>query len=120
MPPRCHCGGFLKAATISFGQNLLEADLARAASAARETDLVVALGSTLSVYPAASLPLTAVDRGVPYIVVNRGVTDHDHHPGLTLRLEGDVQDLFPLAAMASIGQRSRAMPPSAPTDVDGG
>lgn len=105
IPPRCHCGGFLKAATISFGQNLVEADLARAAAAAQKTDLVVSLGSTLSVYPAASLPLTAVARGVPYIVVNRGTTDHDHHPGLTLRLDGDVQDLFPPAAMAALIQR---------------
>ena len=105
IPPRCHCGGFLKAATISFGQNLVEADLARAAAAAQKTDLVVSLGSTLSVYPAASLPLTAVERGVPYIVVNRGTTDHDHHPGLTLRLDGDVQDLFPPAAMAALIQR---------------
>ena len=102
IPPRCPCGGFLKAATISFGQSLLDADLAKAAAAAQETDLVVSLGSTLSVYPAASLPLTAVERGVPYIVVNRGATDHDHHPGLTLRLDGDVQDLFPPAVMAAL------------------
>jgi NAD-dependent deacetylase len=81
---------------------LLDADLAKAAAAAQETDLVVSLGSTLSVYPAASLPLTAVERGVPYIVVNRGATDHDHHPGLTLRLDGDVQDLFPPAVMAAL------------------
>ena len=101
-PPRCHCGGFLKAATISFGQNLVQADLERAVSAAGETDLVVALGSTLSVYPAASLPLSAVERGVPYVIVNRGTTDHDRCAGLTLRLEGDVQQLFPPAVTAAL------------------
>src|SRR5262249_33518672 len=53
-PPLCACGGFLKPATISFGQPLRPADLERAAGAARKADLVLALGSTLSVYPAAS------------------------------------------------------------------
>src|SRR5262249_57863904 len=55
--PRCACGGLLKPATISFGQQLRAGDLDRAADAARTADLVVALGSTLSVYPAASIPL---------------------------------------------------------------
>lgn len=96
-PPVCHCGGFLKPATISFGQNLNEADLEQAAAAAQQTDLVIALGSTLSVYPAASFPLAAAKRGVPYVVVNQGETEHDQHPSVTLRLEGDVQELFPVA-----------------------
>ena len=96
-PPVCHCGGFLKPATISFGQNLNEADLERAAAAAQQTDLVIALGSTLSVYPAASFPLAAAARGVPYVVINQGETEHDQHPSVTLRLEGDVQELFPVA-----------------------
>ena len=63
-PPRCTCGGVLKSATISFGQSLRATDLERAAAAARsEADLVLALGSTLSVYPAASIPLMAAERG---------------------------------------------------------
>src|SRR5947209_1936727 len=53
-PPVCACGGVLKAATISFGQSLRAGDLERAAAAARQADLVLALGSTLSVHPAAS------------------------------------------------------------------
>ncbi len=95
--PLCGCGGYLKPATISFGQNLDPHDLASAAAAVRETDLVVALGSTLSVYPAAGFPLAAAERGVPYVVVNRGATDHDGHAAVTLRLEGDVVELFPPA-----------------------
>src|SRR5262249_31457999 len=55
--PVCACGGWLKPATISFGQPLSPASLERASAAARDADLVVALGSTLSVYPAASIPL---------------------------------------------------------------
>ncbi len=64
-PPLCECGGFLKPATISFGQSLDPQVLERAAARAMETDLVVALGSTLSVYPAAGFPLMAAERGVP-------------------------------------------------------
>ena len=93
-PPLCQCGGFLKPATISFGQNLEPKELERAGQAAMEADLVVPLGSTLSVYPAASFPLIAAKRGAPYIVINRGATDHDHEPGLTLRLEGEVSEIF--------------------------
>jgi NAD-dependent deacetylase len=96
-PPLCECGGFLKPATISFGQNLKNEDLERAQAAALEADLVVALGSTLSVYPAANIPLIAAERGAPYVVINRGPTEHDGRPEVTLRMEGDVGVIFPPA-----------------------
>jgi NAD-dependent deacetylase len=96
-PPRCSCGGFLKSATISFGQQLRAADLARAFAAADECDLVLALGSTLSVTPAADIPLTAARRGVPYVIVNLGQTEHDRLVSVTLRIEGDVGDVVPAA-----------------------
>lgn len=101
-PPQCRCGGFLKPATISFGQNLDPAEMDRAHAAAMETDLVVALGSTLSVYPAASFPLMAARRGVPYIIINRGETEHDDEPCLSLRLEGEVGEIFPSAVEAAL------------------
>ena len=101
-PPVCDCGGFLKPATISFGQSLRTEDLRRAAQAAEACDLVVALGSTLSVHPAASFPLAAAERGTPYVIVNRGATDHDAHPAVTLRLEGDVVEIFPPAVDAAL------------------
>ena len=101
-PPLCACGGFLKPATISFGQNLDPMELKRAGEAATDTDLVVALGSTLSVYPAASFPLLAAERGAPYIIVNRGATDHDHESYVTLRLEGEVGGVFPAAVEAAL------------------
>lgn len=100
--PRCDCGGLLKSATISFGQSLRAADLDRAAEAAAAADLVVALGSTLSVYPAATIPLLAAQRGTPYLIVNRGATEHDEHPSVTLRLEGDVTAVFPPAVDAAL------------------
>jgi NAD-dependent deacetylase len=96
--PRCRCGGWLKPATISFGQRLNPNVLARAFDVAKHCDLVVALGSTLSVEPAASIPLAAYKRGVPYVVVNQGATEHD---GIcSLRIEADVADVLPPAVRA--------------------
>src|SRR5688572_18396036 len=89
-PPRCACGGLLKPATISFGQPLRPSDMDRAVAAAQDADLVLALGSTLSVHPAASIPLMAASRGIPYVIVNRGETEHDPYPSVTLRLDGDL------------------------------
>ena len=51
IPPCRTCGGILKSATISFGQNLVPDDLERAERAARECDLLLAVGTTLAVYP---------------------------------------------------------------------
>jgi NAD-dependent deacetylase len=101
-PPLCNCGGFLKPATISFGQSLDPQVLERAQEAAAQADLVVALGSTLSVYPAASFPLLAAQRGVPYVIINRGATDHDHEPSVSLRIEGDVTEIFPAEVKAAL------------------
>lgn len=96
------CDGFLKPATISFGQSLKPDDLRRAAQAAADCDLVIALGSSLTVYPAAEFPLLAAQRGVPYVIINRGVTQHDGQPAVRLRLEGDVGALFPPAVDAAL------------------
>jgi NAD-dependent deacetylase len=106
-PPRCSdCAGLLKPATISFGQNLDPETLEAAERAAIECDAVISLGSTLSVYPAAQFPLMAVRRGVPYAIINRGPTDHDGLPGVTLRCEGDVGVIFPEAVGRSLSGRS--------------
>jgi len=101
-PPLCECGGFLKPATISFGQSLDPMELERAGQAAMEVDLVVALGSTLSVYPAASFPLIAAKQGAPYIIINRGATDHDREQRVTLRLDDAVDEIFPRAVDAAL------------------
>jgi NAD-dependent deacetylase len=102
--PVCDCGGLLKPATISFGQSLRQEDLDRAARAAAGADLVISLGSTLSVYPAAAIPLAAAERGVPYLIINRGPTEHDNHPSTRLRLEGNVTDIFPPAVAAACAE----------------
>lgn len=109
--PRCAtCGGYLKSATISFGQPLDERVLARAWAAADAADLVVALGSTLSVQPAATIPLLAARRGAPYVIVNQGETAHDAllgSPWVTLRLEGDVGAIFPAAVATALDPADR-------------
>lgn len=91
--PRCPCGGILKTATISFGQSLPEDLLRRSFEAAGRADLVISVGSTLSVEPAATIPRRAAQRGAPYVIINTGVTSHD---GLaTVRLEGDLCEVLP-------------------------
>jgi len=100
--PRCDCGGFLKSATISFGQNLRGDDLARAYAAAEHADLVIAMGSSLVVYPAADIPLRAAAGGARYVVVNRGETDHDGNRLVTLRIDGDVGDIVPAAVRLAL------------------
>lgn len=104
-PPRCACGGLLKPATISFGQDLREDVMRRAEQAAAAADLVVALGSSLSVYPASAIPLMAARRGNPYVIINRGPTEHDDHPEVTLRIEGDVSEIFPPAVAAALQKK---------------
>jgi NAD-dependent deacetylase len=101
-PPLCSCGGFLKPATISFGQALDQKVLAQANEANRRADLVISLGSTLSVYPAASFPLAAANRGIPYIIINRGATDHDSEEAVSLRIEGEIAEIFPTAVEAAL------------------
>jgi NAD-dependent deacetylase len=76
--PNCRgCGGILKSATISFGQSLVAADLQRAESAAARCDLLLAVGSTLAVFPAAGLVPIAVHSGAAVVIVNGAPTEMD-------------------------------------------
>lgn len=95
--PVCYCGGYLKPATISFGQNLVEKDMEAAYQSALKADCVISLGSTLSVYPAASFPLEAAKRGAPYIIINQGATDHDRLAEVSLRIDRKIGEVFPQA-----------------------
>jgi NAD-dependent deacetylase len=76
--PRClGCGGILKSATISFGENLVAADLERAQLAAQGCDLFLAIGTSLTVYPAAALPEVALNAGARLVVMNAQDTPFD-------------------------------------------
>lgn len=101
-PPTCECGGYLKPATISFGQQLRAPDLVKAYDAANRADTVVSLGSTLAVTPAADIPLEAARSGACYVVINRGPTNHDRSPLVALRIDGDVCAVFPPAVASAI------------------
>ena len=79
------CAGILKSATISFGQNLVVEDLERAERAARACDLLLAIGSTLSVYPAAGLVPSAHLGGAALIIVNAEPTEYDAIADVVLR-----------------------------------
>ena len=72
----------------------------------KECDAVIALGSTLSVYPAAGFPLMAARRGLPYAIINRGPTEHDGLPEVTVRCEGDVGAIFPKAVERLLEDRA--------------
>ena len=71
------CGGILKSATISFGENLVAEDLARAQQAAARADLFLALGTSLGVYPAAALPEYALANRARLVIVNAQPTPFD-------------------------------------------
>jgi NAD-dependent deacetylase len=71
------CGGILKPATISFGQSLVPEDLFRAESAAASCDLLLAVGSTLGVFPAAGVVPVAVQHGAVVVILNGGPTEMD-------------------------------------------
>lgn len=71
------CGGLMKSATISFGQALIPDDLARAQRAADEADLLLAIGSTLTVNPIASVVPRAKRGGAALVIVNGEPTPYD-------------------------------------------
>jgi NAD-dependent deacetylase len=76
--PRClHCGGYLKSATILFGQRIPESELSRAKEMAAHCDLFLVVGSSLKVTPAATLPRIALNNRVPLIIVNLQPTSLD-------------------------------------------
>jgi NAD-dependent deacetylase len=76
--PACRkCGGVLKSATVMFGQSLDRAVLSRAVRAAAGCDLLLAIGSTLTVEPAASLCAVAAEHGAGLVIVNRDPTPYD-------------------------------------------
>jgi len=84
------CGGILKSATISFGQSLIAEDLERADAAAHRCDLMLAIGSTLSVFPAAGVVPTASRSGTPVIIINGEPTAMDHLASAVVR--GDISE----------------------------
>ncbi len=92
-PPCRTCGGILKSATISFGQSLVTRDLQRADDAARNCDLLLALGTTLAVYPIAEVVPLAASRGAGIVIVNQEPTEMDDLADVLLR--GSLSEVLP-------------------------
>jgi NAD-dependent protein deacetylase/lipoamidase len=92
--PQCDdCGGWLKSATISFGQAMPAQAMAEAYAAAQRCDLFVVVGSSLVVHPAADLPLQAVRAGAYLAIVNASTTALD--PYADLVLNGQAGTMLP-------------------------
>jgi NAD-dependent deacetylase len=90
---RCRdCGGLLKSATISFGQSLVAEDLERAERAAAEADLLLAVGSSLTVYPAAGVVPLAKAGGARVVIVNGAPTPFDDLADAVL--QGSISDVL--------------------------
>jgi NAD-dependent deacetylase len=86
--PDCtRCGGIIKAATVSFGQPMPELEMERANLAALTCDLMVAIGSSLVVFPAAGIPISAKKNGADLVIVNREETELDHLADLVINAE---------------------------------
>jgi NAD-dependent deacetylase len=97
LPPRCACGGALRPDVVLFGEPLPRETLDAARRLARESDVFLALGSSLTVEPAASLPRTAAETGW-LAIVNLEPTDCDHLADAVL--EADVTAALPALADA--------------------
>ncbi len=83
--PLCpDCGGFLKAATILFGQRVPDEELIRARKLALSCDLLLVVGSSLKVTPAATLPRLALKNDVPLIIINLQPTPLDDYAEIVI------------------------------------
>ena len=95
--PHCtSCGGLLKSATISFGQALVPEDLERAQLAAASSDLFLAIGTSLAVYPVAALPEIALQSGARLVILNAQETPYD--PAAAAILRGAIGEVLPRIA----------------------
>jgi NAD-dependent deacetylase len=100
--PSCRaCNGILKSATISFGQNLVEADLRRAEQAALDCELMFAIGSSLGVYPIAGVVPLAKQAGAHIVILNGTATEMDGLADYVLR--GKIGEILPRIVAEAAG-----------------
>jgi len=88
--PDCDCGGYIKTATVSFGQAMPAEAMQRAEDLTKSCDLFLAVGSSLVVWPAAGFPLMAKRNGAALVIINREPTEFDELADLVVR--GDIGD----------------------------
>lgn len=92
-PPCLACGGILKSATISFGQALVPEVIDRALTVAAQADVLVAVGSTLQVYPVAGAVPAAKSAGAKVAIINRDPTAMDDIADAVL--PGSISEILP-------------------------
>jgi NAD-dependent deacetylase len=97
-PPCRSCGGILKSATISFGQNLVNEDLMRSQEEASSCNLMLAIGSSLSVHPIAGVVPIAKRAGARVVILNAEPTAMDDIADLVIR--GPIGELLPRLTVA--------------------
>jgi NAD-dependent deacetylase len=88
--PDCACGGYIKTATVSFGQAMPPEAMERAEDLTKSCDLFLAVGSSLVVWPAAGFPLMAKRNGAVLAIINREATEFDDIADLVVR--NDIGD----------------------------
>ena len=107
--PACpQCGGLVKSATVSFGQRLDNDVLFDAAELVESADMMLAVGSSLQVYPAADLPASAARAGIPLVIVNDEPTPLDDDA--TLVVHGRAGVVLPPAVDAALKASSKKPP----------
>jgi NAD-dependent deacetylase len=102
-PPCERCGGILKSATISFGQALVAEDLDRASQAAEQCDLMLAIGTSLGVFPIAGVVPLAKQSGARIVIINGTPTDMDGLADYVLR--GKIGEILPVIVSGALGDR---------------
>ena len=107
-PPCAVCGGIVKSDTILFGQDLVPAVIDAAMTAAYDSDLVIAAGSTLAVFPAANVVPRAKSAGARVVIVNGEPTKMDRFADAVL--VGPLSELLPALCAAAPGAEVESRP----------
>ena len=91
IPPRCECGGIIRPDVVLFGEPVY--NIGEALSIASQSDLVLAIGSSLTVYPANMVPITVKEHGGKLIIINAEETELDYMADLVVRAR--VEEFLP-------------------------
>lgn len=95
LPPHCSCGSILRPDVVLFGEQLPEQALRRAFNLAETCDLILVIGTSMLVYPASSLPLIVLRRGLPVIEINPEETPLTSLAGV-ISIHGAAGQILPL------------------------
>ena len=103
--PRCvSCNGLLKPSTVSFGQSMPERETNEAYSRSASADLFIVVGSSLTVHPAASMPVIAKRNGARLVIINRDATSADSLADLVVRGEAGATMAAILGNLKALGK----------------